>query len=260
MCIRDRPNGQTLFAGSALMGKHAALFDSSWRQLLRYPNDASGARVQDVLLTDLDADGKLEMYVGFAGTEGVHRVDLNGNQVWANRQLNSVLSMTAVDSESGRRLLVTSNDGSLVPIDAKGQIGQPFSIGARAIHHLLAGPPIADEKPWYCGLTYNVHGNLFVVGLNDQLNETWNYPLPPGSSKSQIKVGRFGQVVPGANWQWLFAAPDGSVHIVSPDGQFNDRLNTGERINGLASFRTDESHILVLATTSSVKAYRVGVR
>ena len=257
------PNGETLFAGSSVGGKHAALFDSRWRQLLRYPSvtDAPDVvRVQDVLLTDLDEDDELEMYVGFAGNEGVHRVDLSGKTVWANRQVRSVLSMTAVDSESGRQLLVTGYDGSLVPIDAKGHVGQPFSVGARAIHHLMSGPIQPGQTPWYCGLTYNLHGNMFAVGLNDQLNEAWNYPLPPGDSRSQVKVGRYGQAVPGSEWQWLFAAPDGSVHVVSPDGRFHDRFNTGVQVDGLAGFQLGDTHVLVIATAGSVRAFRVSTK
>jgi hypothetical protein len=255
------PRSETLFVGHALNGKRIAVFDSNWRQLLRYPSSGEEfSGVQDALLTELDADGKLELYVGFAGTDGVHRVDLNGKRVWSNRQLNSVLSLTAVTSDSGRQLLVTSNDGSLVPIDANGHLGQPFSIGSRVIHHLSAGPVREDQPPWYCGLSYNVHGNLFVLGLDDQLREKWNYLLPPGSMDSQVQVGRVGQVVPGADWQWLFAGPDGSVHVISPDGQFFDRFNTGAPIHGLAGFRSGEVHTLVVASDQAVAAYQVDLR
>ncbi len=270
------PNGETLYAGSAALGKQAVLLDSHWRQLLKYPKHATGtARIQDVVLTDLDADNKLEMYVGFSGADGVHRVDLNGSQVWANRRLNSVLSLTAVHSGTGRQLLVTTSDGSLVPMDADGQLGQPFSIGARAIHHLLAGPVQANATPWYCGLTYNVHGNLLAVGLNDQLAEAWNYPLPPGNATSQIEICRYGQVVPmgglpnpdatdragrAASWQWLFAGPDGSVHVVGPAGDFHDHFNTGAPVNGLAGFRDRDTYFLVVASPGKVTGYTVDRR
>ena len=251
---------ESFFTGWALKGRGAAVFDADGRQLVRYSVDSTPAGVQDALLSDLDSDGKLEFYVGFGDGEGIHRVDLNGVRVWANRQIGSILSLTAVDSQSGRHLLITSTDGSLTPIDADGNMGQPFSIGARAIHHLLAGPVRAEQPPWYCGLTYNVHGNLFVIGLDDQLREVWNYLLPDGGMDSQVKIGQPCQVVPGLDWQWLIAGPDGSVHVVSPDGQFSDSFNTGAPVHGLSGFRFDDTHVLAIASDRTVRAFLVTQR
>jgi outer membrane lipoprotein-sorting protein len=255
---RRGADGQEFFVGATSLGRHCHVFDSQWRRLLKYPAAAkSHLGIQDVLLTDLDADGARELYVCFAAGGGVERVDLNGKQVWSISQLNSALSLTAVDTDRGRQLLVTTAEGNLIPIDATGGLGQSFSVGSRAIHHLFAGATRAAAATWYCGLTYNVNGNLIVVGLDDRLNERWNYPLPPGSFDSQVRVVDTAQLISGRDWQWLLAGPDGSIHIVSPDGTFHDHFNCGNALRGLAGFRVADAHVLVVATEKALTAWRV---
>ncbi len=251
-------DGSECYVAMSSLGKQCHVFDAQWRHLLQYPPASTASPgIEDALLADLDTDGELELYVGFAGAGGVVRINLNGQRMWSLRQSDSVLSLTAVETDGGPRLLVTTAAGSLVPIDAAGRQGQPFSIGSRVIHHLYAGIARAAEPPWYCGLTYNLNGQLSVIGLDDRLQERWTYPLPAGRYDSQVRIVTAAELLPDGGWQWLLAGPDGSIHIVAPDGTFHDHFNTGSAVRGVAGFHVSDAHVLLIATDGILSAWRV---
>jgi hypothetical protein len=255
-------DGNESFVATSSLGKQCHVFDAQWRHLLQFPQETTtiGPGIQDALLTDLDADGELELYIGFAGADGVARINLKGDRIWSRRQLTSVLSLTAVDTDSGRQLLATTTEGNLVPVDAAGRQGQPFSVGSRVIHHLYAGVVRTAEPPWYCGLSYNLNGDLSVVGLDDRLQQRWTYPLPVGRYDSQVRIVSAAELLPGGGWQWLLAGPDGSVHFVSPDGTFHDHFAVGSAVRGLAGYRVGDTHVLVIATEEALTAWRVSAK
>ena len=63
-----------------------------------------------------------------------------------------------------------------------------------------------------------------------------------------------GNILDGGPY-WMIPGADGSVHIVSADGTFQDVFNTGVAIRGLAAFRIEEDSWLVVSTEESVTGY-----
>ena len=79
-------SGTGFFLGLAPLGQQLSCYDREFRLLFRYP-DATQRHtgIMDAQLADLDADGQMELYVGFADPVGVHRVEMDGKRRWGNR-------------------------------------------------------------------------------------------------------------------------------------------------------------------------------
>ena len=76
-------DGKRYFAAFAPAEQRFHLFDEKFNHLLSYPADALENRhagLGDVELGDLDGDGVLKAYVGFAGMVGVKCVSLQGTR------------------------------------------------------------------------------------------------------------------------------------------------------------------------------------
>ena len=56
-------------------------------------------------------------------------------------------------------------------------------------------------------------------------------------------------------WYWILAGPDGSVHIVSDDGQFHDHFQVGAELRGVTAGRIEGTDWLLIATDTTVSGY-----
>ena len=101
--------------------------------------------------------------------------------------------------------------------------------------------------------------------MNRNLQEQWSYGLPNGIYQSQVRTPESAKLLPGDPLQWLLAGPDGSVHLISDDGDFFEAFNSGFNVSGLTGFRISdssgaESSVLLLSTDDSVRAYEIEKR
>jgi hypothetical protein len=252
--------GRRIFAGASLLAPRAFVFDEQGKRLLAYPpEDQKHDGVRDVLLADLDGSGKPSLAVGFWGLTGVHGVSLAGERTWVNRELAPVLSLAATppDVVGWRKVLATGNAGHIQRLNQYGNADPPIQVKQRTIHHLIAADWSADRPTVYLGLSYAPEGNLVAIGLNANFEEMWSYRLPPGAYANQMQFAAPCRLLPGEGGQWLLAGPDGSIHMISDDGDTFDYFQYGERLTGLAGFRSKDQGILAVATEQGVFAYKV---
>ena len=120
------------------------VLDENWNTVADYPQDAlqnPHSGITDVQLGDLDGNGRLRMFVSYAGVVGVQGVTLDGKRLWSNRATANVSSLAVGGpAADGRRELFCANGGeSLVALDAQGKPGGRSP--RRAANGSAASPP-----------------------------------------------------------------------------------------------------------------------
>ncbi len=261
--------GRRYYVAAAGMAKTVHVLDQDWKLVADYPDkEQRHDGISDVAIGDLDGDGTPELCVGFWGLTGVHSVTLRGENRWRNRSVTSVLSvvMTAAGDVGGGRVLVAGADGRITAIDAMGRRLGATPIAGRAIHRVFPARFSAKRPTAFCGLSSAAAGNLVAVGLSAELKETFSYELPPGIFQSPIRPVTSGRLLDRPGGQWILAGPDGSIHIISDDGDFFDYFQYGQRLDGLAVARfvaTDgrkAGGVLLVSTAGGVTAWQVTLR
>ena len=95
-----------------------------------------------------------------------------------------------------------------------------------------------------------------AVGLSPSGEVLWTYDLPIGTqTNAALEMVAAGRVLGGAG-NWVLAAADGSVHILSADGKPLDQFNVGAAISGLTVAPIDGG-ALVVATDKGIDAWRL---
>ena len=64
-------------------------------------------------------------------------------------------------------------------------------------------------------------------------------------------------VLPGRQGEWWLAGPDGSIHVISEDGDFFDSFYYGEVLTGLAATKLGERSALLVATDAGLAAWEI---
>lgn len=252
-------NGEPFFAVAGKRGPAVHFYKSDWKPWFSYPpNGQPHDGVQDVLLADLGkgvGEQESQIYVGFWGEVGVHAVGFDGATLWRNRVLTPVLSLASFTvPNEGRLMLATGNRGLILPINKGGKEGKAYQVGDKQIHLITAGRFPAPRASGYLGCSYLADGGLLLVALDDGLREAWAYPLPTGTYQTPIELLQSGRLLDDAGaGQWVVAGPDGSVHILSDDGDFVDNFRTGRQLTGIAA----SGKLLLLASPEGVEAWEL---
>jgi hypothetical protein len=163
-----------------------------------------------------------------------------------------------------RKLLATGNRGSILRINQFGNADPEIRVPNRALHHLYRSRFSGTRQTAYLGLSYLSERKVQAVALNEKLEEQWSYPLPEGVFRNQIEYVASGMMLdaPGSfadvpDGQWILAGANGSVHIVSDEGDFNDLFYSGESLSGIGCTRFDGSGVLLLSSDKGVTAWQV---
>jgi thiol-disulfide isomerase/thioredoxin len=255
-------DGTRYFVGAANGAQQLYLMDQDFKRLVSYPEDAlenPHAGIADVQFGDLDGDGTPELCVSYWGVVGVQNVSLSGERRWANRSLSTVLRVALLGPDEGgrRNLLCTNEPGTLVTLDPEGKRLGEVRVSDFAIHFLLAADLDGDAQPELCGLSPIEQGDFVAVGLNLQGEMLWRYALPHGIHDYPIEPVTAGRLLGDARGQWIFAAADGSIHVLDADGKLVDRFNYGAPLTGLAATEWDGKRVLLVCTPQSVDAWQV---
>lgn len=253
-------DGKRWFVGSALLGKQLFVFDEAWQTSMRYPpDDQDHEGLHAVEIADLAGDGTPELYVGFWSLIGIQGVTLDGKREWTNRVVPTVLSIVSTpENELGwRKILVSGDRGYLYRLNQFGHQDPKLEVPNRQIHRMSAAEWTPSLMTTYCGVSYLADARLLAVGLNADLQEVWNYKLPVGQFNNQIQYLTAGRLRDPAQGEWVIAGPDGSVHIVSDDGEFSDSFAVGEILTGVAAATFGEHRVVLTATKSGVKAWKL---
>ena len=252
-------DGKRYYAGFSQLGEQMHLLNEQFQVVFSYPKTReSKLKILDVELLDVDKDGQLELFIGFADPAGIHCVDLSGNRVWSNRATPSVTSIAPRYLAKPPYLLITSDRGTLRSLSRSGQEGPAITIPNRPIHHLTANRSPSSRPTQFLGISLTVDGRLIAVGLSDALQEAWSYGLPAGFYRSQVETVQSSKLLAGQENQWLLVGPDGSIHMISDDGEFFDFFRTGDSVNGLSAYPSETGGgTLIISTPKGVGAYAV---
>jgi hypothetical protein len=135
----------------------------------------------------------------------------------------------------------------------------PVTISNWPILRLLAGRFVGAKQAAFVGLSNNGKGEPFAVGLTDKLKECWNYPLPAGAHQKPIEPVFSSHVLPGRQGEWWLAGPDGSIHLISEDGELFDSFHFGAALTGLAASRLNGRPVLLIATDEGLSAWEIAL-
>jgi hypothetical protein len=255
-------SGERYFVAFATTQQQLFLFDRSWKQLLAYP-DSRHMGLSDVQLADLDGDGEPEVLAGYWGVVGVQAVSTSGERKWSNRQLENVARLAISDpTDDGKRfVLCVNNRDFITPIDHAGKSQTEIPVAGRRLFALYTAE--LDESPpsEMCALSAGGIGIVTAIGLNQKGDSLWEYSLPHGLHNQPVEIVTPGRVptAEGVQGVWMFAGPDGSIHVLSAAGKPLDKFNYGEELTGLATTTFDGEPILIVAAKTSLRAWKMAV-
>jgi thiol-disulfide isomerase/thioredoxin len=250
-------DGKRYFAATGIAQQQVHLLDDNWKLLWSFP-EGKHAGIADVRIADLAGSGALQVIVGYWDVVGVQGVSLEGKRIWSNRNLKNALQLAIGDpGEGGRRKVVCVNSrGTLVPIDYLGKQQPDIRIPNRALINATAADVDGDGKVEWCGLAATGIDKRVVVGFDLAGNETWHYQLPDGVQQHQIEAIVPARL-PSGDGGWLLPGADGSIHLLTKDGQLVDRFNYGAALAGLAIAASDAGPVLLVSSADGLTAWKI---
>ena len=258
-------DGRRYYAASAMGSSHVYLLDEEFKTLLKYPDDATSSQhagIGDVRLVDLDADGKLEMAVGYFDVGGMQCVSLEGKRIWAERSLMNVLRIAplAPDAQRRRSLLCTNiqpDKGPLAVVDPEGKRQAEVAVPGHRLIWVSAADLDGDGRQDLCGLARSTARSVTAVGFTMSGEELWSHPMPRGVHQQPIESVTSGKLLPQEPGQWIMASPDGTIHIISSGGKLVDSFAYGAALTGLATATWDGKRVLLVDTTEGLDACQI---
>jgi hypothetical protein len=116
---------------------------------------------------------------------------------------------------------------------------------------------LGAKQAQFLAISSNPQREVFAVGITGSLKEAWNYPLPSGVHQKPIEPVTSSNLLPGRQGEWWLAGPDGSVHVISEDGEFHDSFHTGAALTGLAATKLNDRPVLLIASDAGVTAWAI---
>ena len=253
--------GKRYFVASAPLAPQWFLFDENWKLLRSYPaNDQQTLQICDLQFADLgEKDGGLAILAGSVGDVGLHAVSTSGELVWRNRAFPNVVSLaiTRPDDVGTWSILVSGDSGTVMRINRFGGEEPEMRVANWPIVRLIGSRFAGATQASLLALSNNDKGQLFAVGLTDKLKECWNYPLPAGVHVKPIDPIASGHLLPGHQGEWWLAGPDGSIHVITEDGELHDSFFYGAALTGLAAAHIGDKPALLIATETGVTALQI---
>jgi hypothetical protein len=253
--------GQRLFVAAATSSPQLHVFDASWQRLFSYPpEDQAPLAVTDLALADVnDADGQPEVLAANVSEIGLVAVGLDGKPAWRNAALANVFSVavTPPNDVGTWGILLAGDRGAVLRVNRFGREEPELKFGQWPIVRLLAAGEPGATQAAFLGLSSNPQGQPVAVGITADMKEAWNYPLPAGAHQRPIEPLVWGNLLAGRQGEWWLAGADGSIHVVSEDGELFDSFNYGAALTGLAAARLGDQAVLLVATDEGVTAWKV---
>jgi hypothetical protein len=252
-------SGRPIFAASAPLAPQVFLFDQNWKLQTTLPPSHTTLQVGDMTFAELGAKSDPSLVVANVGHVGLIAFSAAGEIQWRNRAFPSAVSVVAhsgADAESDN-LLVIGDSGAILPVDASGKEQTPVTVGAWPMLRLFSARFASAKKASLLGLSNNPKGEFVAVGLTSDFKECWNYPLPAGVHQKPIEAITSSHVLPGHQGEWWLAGPDGSIHLITEDGELFDSFHYGEVLTGLAALKLGDRAVLLIATDSGLAAWEI---
>jgi hypothetical protein len=213
-----------------------------------------------VVLTDLEDDGQVELYVAFWGLAGVHRVNLKGERQWGFRGVSDVISLVASPrNEVGwQKLLITDQSGQLIQLNQYGNADPAIDTDSVPLHHLFVGNLEETAMTGWCAIS-STRAQM-AVGLDLELQTRWRFPVSLGTFATAVEMVCCLRFSPEDGGIWLIAVANGAVHMVAHDGSFADNLAVGERITGITAGRFGDDSLIFIATGKKLTCWKITPR
>jgi hypothetical protein len=157
------------------------------------------------------------------------------------------MATTEPDAAGRRHLLATHNRGTIVSFDSEGKRESEITIPNRNVYYIAANDLDNKGKNSYCGLSGTATGENTAVGFGLDGKELWSYLLPPGVHRRPVEVITAADIDGSQTKDWVFAGPDGSIHIVGSDGKAIDKFNTGSALAGVDAAKMGEARVLLIS-------------
>jgi hypothetical protein len=278
----EAADGKRCLAAFLWMQQRCHVLDEKWNVVCHYPEDAlqyPHNGITDVELGDLAGDGNPKLLISYAGVVGVQEASLDGHRLWSNRQVYNVfrLAIGGPDPKGRRDLLVVDGSDAMTILDGQGGVRGQIGVAGLRFRSLVssqsqfprsqnaagpAGKPAPPNEPQWCGMAAGRLTDNVAVGLSLDVEQPsgaalWRYSLPIGLQPQPIEPVIAGRLARDGRGVWLLPGPDGSIHILSPDGHVIDHFNYGVPLQGLATVEIDGRPALVIATATALEAWRV---
>jgi hypothetical protein len=251
--------GKPVYAVFSPLQAGVHVLDADWMLLFSYPDGEDQPPVRDVQLADLDENGEPELLVAFDGSVGLHSVSMSGERLWSNRAYTPLVSLALSHKlpKVGYSAYATGR-GGISPTNKDGFEGLPKDVPGWVVAHLFSSRFGDTTETRYAAIAADAKGEPCLVGLDKVLEEKWNYPLPGGAFQRPVDFLTSGKLRADSKGEWIVAWSDGSIHIISEDGNFDDTFNTGAEIRGVAFLEREGQPLLVVSTPKEVLAWEVG--
>jgi hypothetical protein len=246
-------DGKPVYALFSPLQPGVYVFDHDWKPKFVFPPEATDALdVRDVRFSDLDSDGEPELLVAFTDNAGLHAVSLAAERLWANRVYAPVLSISPF-----HRLAYVTGRGGICPIDRNGRDGTPHTLPGWTVAHVTTADFSQDSQALHLAVAVSREQEPCLVGLDIEMNESWNVPLSGSLFKDPVDFVDRGTIRKDSNGEWIVGWGDGVVHFVSEDGTFDDSFGTGDSIRGIALARHGDRPLLVITSPTAVTAWHI---
>ncbi len=255
--------GQRYFVASAPLAPQLFVFDAEWKLRFAFPPpDQPPLEVLDLTLVDLDNPADAPEIVVATASQGIIALSLDGNVRWRNtavRGATSAASTPANEADPSAILIAGAEGSGITRVDAAGHEQPPIKVGNWPVGRILAARPSADKLNSLLALSQNAKLEPFAVGLTDQLQELWNYPLPPGVHLLPIEPIASSRALDPQNGEWWIGGPDGSIHVITADGRFFDSFYFGAPLTGLSAARLAKGAVLLVSAAGGLSAWQVSL-
>jgi cytochrome oxidase Cu insertion factor (SCO1/SenC/PrrC family) len=254
-------SGQRYFVAAAPLSPQIFLFDADWKLLRTLPAaDQTPLSVMDLALSDLgDADGVPEILAANVADLGLIALSLEGEVVWRNRAFPNVTSVapSQPDDIGSWAIYLAGDAGTVLRVSRFGKEEPPVAIADWPVLKLTPARFAGANQAPFLAISNNLRGEVFAVGISGKLKEAWNYPLPAGAHQKPIEPVTSSNLLPGRQGEWWLAGPDGSIHVISEDGEFHDSFHYGAALTGLAATNLNGRPVLLIATDTGVSAFQI---
>ncbi|MFN0017061.1 MAG: peroxiredoxin family protein [Pirellulaceae bacterium] len=253
--------GKRVYLAAAPLSPAFFLLDENWELALTYPADGSLSQLGDAQLARLAGTQELMVYAGYVDLGGLQAISLEGKAAWRSRTIPNVLSAAIAPGKSaadpGAELLITGDSGAILRVSGSGKEQPPQSVEKFAIDRIVSANFSQGTQSRYLAIASGEKGEAVAIGLDASLKRRWHYPLPPGGHLRPIEPIASGELLPGRAGTWAIAGPDGSIHIISEDGELTDSFYYGACITGIAIGNVDAVPMLLVATDEGVTARKL---
>ena len=252
--------GKRFYLASAPLAPQLFLFDENWKPLRAVPAaGAQPARLADAQLADLGGPDGLAIYAGYLDLAGLQMISLQGERLRRSRSFPNVTSIaiTGPDEAGKRRLLLTGDAGGVLALNDDAAEERQKTFDKWAIVRIAAAQFDGAKQSAYLAVAADPAGKSYLLALDPQLKYRWSYPLPAGAHQKPIEPLASANLQNVRAGEWVFAGPDGSLHLISEEGDFHDFFYCGAALQGVAAARWEDRGIIFASTEEGVFAWEL---